>query len=56
MERDKSACRDLEAKGWSVIIIWECQIQLKGYLSELAMGIHKKPVIGHKQPKIKKIQ
>ena len=32
-ERDQEAWRKLEAKGWSVIIVWECQLK-KGKLDE----------------------
>ncbi len=33
MERDQEVWRQLEAKGWFVIIVWECQLK-KPYLSE----------------------
>ena len=32
-ERDQEVWRKLEAKGWSVIIVWECQLK-KAYLDE----------------------
>ena len=32
-ERDQEVWRKLEAKGWSVIIVWECQLK-KAHLDE----------------------
>jgi DNA mismatch endonuclease (patch repair protein) len=32
-ERDQEVWRKLEAKGWSVIIVWECQLK-KAYFDE----------------------
>lgn len=32
-ERDQEVWRQLEAKGWAVIIVWECQLK-KGVLEE----------------------
>lgn len=32
-ERDQEVWRQLEAKGWSVVIVWECELKIKA-LSE----------------------
>ena len=29
VERDKKAILELEASGWNVIVVWECQLKAK---------------------------
>lgn len=37
-ERDQEVWRKLEAKGWSVIIVWECQLK-KGVLAQTVTDV-----------------
>lgn len=37
-ERDQKVWRELEAKGWNVIIVWECELE-KGRLSETLSSV-----------------
>ena len=39
VERDREACRRLEAMGWKVLVIWECEVQDRKALSRLCSEI-----------------
>lgn len=34
-ERDENVWRQLEAKGWAVVIVWECELDNKGFESTI---------------------
>ncbi|MBE95898.1 very short patch repair endonuclease [Marinobacter sp.] len=52
VERDFSVIESLEQQGWSVKIVWECQIKNNMKLEELASDIKSAPVKSAKSTKL----
>ncbi|MDS0773419.1 very short patch repair endonuclease [Escherichia coli] len=53
VERDLAVKKSLEQKGWSVKVVWECQIKNNVKLEELASDIKSTPVKSTKSTKLK---
>lgn len=43
MERDQRRRAELEAAGWEVMVIWECETRDRAALARLAEGIQRRP-------------